>query len=121
MDAAGSHLRHFEGYWVSYSGSSGLDHITVAFLGPDGSFWIKSEDRASAYSDGSYYGSDAGNVARGRWSTRGDKFRGVIILAYNNGTTEQIPYEVCKQFNEYYFDGQWFGWATEETARDFLN
>ncbi len=121
-------MKHFAGYWWHYSGSSSLSHEDLIYLAPDGSYRDRSENTANVtnydqYGDvSSQYMGDFQNRTQGRWTVKGNKCEGVIIVTKSDGSTFNINYRVKpsdnQKFGDYYFNGRLYGWVTEQDLRD---
>ncbi len=97
-------MQHFAGRWKTNTKNT----ETVTILYPDGRFIMQY---SSSYSgqQGSW-GVANGENNSGRWSVRGNKRQGVLILTYSNGEQENINYQVHIErgrtyWSEYYFGG----------------
>jgi len=105
-------IRHFAGSWANYTSNTS----TWISFGADGTY---SEQYESAYSgnlnDGSGNQTGAWNTAsqdsdRGRWTVRGNKEAGTIIVKLSNGKEIIYEYKIHienghKYYREYYFNG----------------
>jgi hypothetical protein len=97
-------MQHFAGTWKTSSRNT----ETIAVLYPNGRFAMRY---SSSYSgnQGSWGAANDQNNS-GRWTVRGNKTQGVLILTYSNGNQESINYQVHVEkgqtyWREYYFDG----------------
>jgi len=119
--------RHFVGYWWHYSGTSAISHEKLIHLAPDGTYRDKREDAADVSNVDQY-----GNVQNqylgnfqdrgyGRWTVRGNKYEGVIIVTRSDGSSFEIEYKVKpsspQKFGDYYFNGIPYGYMTKEQLR----
>lgn len=106
-------MQHFVGTWFSYTKNTS-NEVT---LFPDGTFSMNYE---ASYSGNPTPGgvTDWGlarqDRSKGRWTVRGTRSSGVIILKFPNGSTEEVQYRVHEEggqiyWNEYYFDGSLYG------------
>lgn len=109
-------MHHFAGTWMSYSQYG----QKAAVLGADGSFSRRDE---SSYGGNfqNQYGDQTGawgayneNQGRGRWTVRGSKERGVLLITNEDGSQDQVEYQVHVEkgrtyWSEYYFDGVLYG------------
>ncbi len=99
-------MRHFVGKWVTTTGST-TDNM---YLYPDGTYSDYYEASYSGnFSDGS--GDVTGNWGtanqesnRGRWTVKGDKDSGQIIVTYPNGNQSVYNYRVHVERGEYYYN-----------------
>ena len=99
-------MRHFVGKWVTTTGST-TDNM---YLYPDGTYSDYYEASYSGnFSDGS--GDVTGNWGtanqesnRGRWTVKGDKDSGRIIVTYPNGNQSVYNYRVHVERGEYYYN-----------------
>jgi hypothetical protein len=100
-------VAHFSGTWANYSGST----LTSVTLAPNGDYFSESESSHSGnLSGGGSWSAYGQNQADGRWSVRGTKEKGVIVISYNDGSQEHINYQVFVErgqvyWSEYLFDG----------------
>ena len=106
-------VRHFSGTWASAT-SNTLTNITLA---PDGSYSDTYE--ASYWGD---FKDDVGDKvghwdtfgqdrSKGRWTVRGNKQQGVIVITSQDGSETVLEYRVHVEkgqtyWNEYWFNGQ---------------
>jgi hypothetical protein len=110
-------VRHFAGMWASYSGGSGGGTLSNLTFYPDGSFSDTSETSYSMEysSDGwgtpdTSLGATGVSSSRARWTVRGTKQAGQIIITAPDGSESVIEYRVFVEkgqtyWNEYLFDG----------------
>ncbi len=104
-------MSHFAGTWVTMTKST----ETRFTLTPAGEFYSGYEASYSGrFDDGGAWGTASNSSDRGRWTVRGDKRQGQIILTYSNGRQVQIPYRVQVErgetfWNEYWFNGDLYG------------
>ncbi len=121
-------MRHFAGHCWHYSGSSSISHEDLIYLAPDNSYRDKSENSANItnydqYGDVSsqYLGNSQGGT-QGRWTVKGNKYEGVIIVTMANGSTMNLNYRVKpsdnQRFGDYYFNGTLYCWVKEEDLKD---
>jgi len=102
---------HFAGTWVTMTKST----ETRAVLNANGEFYSNYEASYSGQlSGGGAWGHASTNNERGRWTVRGDKRQGIIIITYPNGNQVQVPYKVHVEngetyWNEYWFNGELYG------------
>jgi hypothetical protein len=106
-------MRHFAGNWASFTTNTST---WICFC-PDGTY---SEQYEAAYSgqttdgwgnatgDWNAYGEDK---SQGRWTVRGNKESGQIVVRLNNGEEIVYEYKVHKEkgntyYNEYWFNGR---------------
>lgn len=113
-------VRHFSGTWVSMTKST----MTTITLAPDGSYYYGYE---AGYSGGfgNQYGDQTGSwgtaredTNRGRWTIRGNKQNGVIMVTFQDGTESTLEYQVHVEkgqtyWNEYFIDGELYGRKTD--------
>jgi hypothetical protein len=104
---------HFAGRWASVT-SHTLANVT---LSPNGDFIYHYEAGYSGEFQNEL-GDQTGNwgvtgqdKTRGRWTVRGNKEQGVILITYGDGSVEQVEYRVHVEkgqiyWNEYWFDGK---------------
>ncbi len=99
---------HFAGRWKTWTKNS----ESTAVLYADGRFSMRNTSSygGKAGDVGGSWGTAADRDSSGRWSIRGNKSQGVLILTYNNGNQENINYRVHSKrgrtyWSEYYFDG----------------
>jgi len=109
-------MQHFAGTWV-HTTKSTLTNIT---LGADGSYSDTYE--AGYYGDfknglgdstGSW-GAASNKQSAGRWTVRGNKQQGVIVIKLSDGTEKTLEYRVFVEkgqtyWNEYLFNGEHYG------------
>lgn len=112
-------MRYFAGEYYSYSSGStiygGAGTERTVTLCPDGLYRDSYEFSASG--TGSWGGASSGRGAA-RWSIQGDRIRGVIIVAYANGQTKRITYEVVsKNEGAILFGGVKFAFAGAPKCR----
>jgi hypothetical protein len=99
-------IAHFAGTWANYSGST----LTSVTLAPNGDYFSQSESSYSGnLSGGGAWSTYGQNQADGRWTARGNRERGTIIITYRDGSREIINYQVFVEkgqvyWNEYLFD-----------------
>ncbi len=121
-------VKHFAGYWWRYSGTSALSHETLIYLGPDGTFRDRHEDAANLANrdragnvTSQYLGQSQGK-GRGRWTVRGTKEQGVILVRRADGSSMEIAYRVKpsrpQKYGAYYFNGRLYHWVTPKQLRD---
>jgi hypothetical protein len=125
-DTAGI-MKHFAGYWWYYSGTSSISHERLIHLGPDGTFRQRGEDAADVSNYDQYGGVTSqylGNQqsrGQGRWTVRGDKYKGIIVVTRPDGSAYNIQYQVKpkanQRFGDYYFNGDEYHWVTEEDLK----
>ena len=102
---------HFSGTWVHYS-KYGQTSVTLA---ANGDYYFQDESSYSGnLSDGtSNTGTwSAGGESRekGKWTVRGNKQAGSLIITYQDGSRENVQYQVFVEkgqtyWSEYLFDG----------------
>ena len=108
----GDLMNHFAGNWTHHTSNTS----TYIFFGPDGSYSNQYESSYSGdFTDGAgnYTGgwNAMGNdKSQGRWTVRGNKESGTIIVKLNNGEEIYYEYRVHKEkgytyYNEYWFNG----------------
>lgn len=124
---AAAMMKHFAGYWWYYTGTSAISHERLIHLGPDGTFRQRGEDAADVSNYDQYgnvtsqYLGNQGSRDAGRWTVRGDKYRGVIVITRANGSSFNIEYQVKpsnnQKFGSYFFNGQEYHWVTEEQLK----
>ncbi len=103
--------RHFAGMWARASTST----LVNVELYPNGDFeYISEGGYSGSFSD--QYGNQTGNwgvasndKTKGRWTVRGTKEEGAIIITFNDGTETWVQYRVHRErgqtyWTEYYFD-----------------
>ena len=120
-------IRHFAGYWWHYSGTSAISHEKLIHFAPDGTYRDKKEDAADVSNLDQYgnvqnqYLGNFQNKGYGRWTPRGNKYEGVIIVIQPDGSSFEIEYKVKpsspQKFGDYYFNGTLYGYITEEQLR----
>jgi hypothetical protein len=110
-------IRHFSGRWASYSGGSGGGTLRNLSLYPNGTFSDGSETSYSTqYSSDGWQVGDVSlgatgvNGSRGRWTVRGTRQAGQIVLSWPDGDQSVIEYHVHVErgetyWNEYSFNG----------------
>lgn len=111
----GDLMQHFAGTWSSF----GTNTSTWITFYPDGTYSDQSESSYSGeFNDGA--GNQTGNWNamgqsgdKGRWTVRGNKDSGTIIVKLNNGEEYYYEYRVHiekgnKYYNEYYFNGDYY-------------
>ncbi len=105
-------MNHFAGNWSNFTSNTS----NYIFFGPDGSY---SDQYESSYSGdftdgaGNYTGgwnAMGQDQSKGRWTVRGNKEAGTIIVKLNNGNEIYYEYKVHKEkgftyYNEYWFNG----------------
>lgn len=102
---------HFAGKWAAYTGST-LINVTLA---PNGEYLYEDESSYSGnLTDGTYdtgsWGAIGQNRESARWTVRGTRERGTLIISYPDGSKEYVSYQVFVErgqtyWNEYLFDG----------------
>ena len=113
-------MRHFAGNWATHSTYSSS---YICFC-PDGTYSDKYEASVSGeYTDdgGNYEGSwnvMDGDQNQGRWTVRGTKDQGTIIVQLSNGEVLEYEYSVhiedgYKYYSEYYFNGNLYSKPNE--------
>jgi hypothetical protein len=111
----GGLIQHFAGTWTSH-GSNTSTWITFY---PDGTYSDQSESSYSGdFHDGAGnwtggWGAAGQSGDQGRWTVRGTKDNGTIIVKLNNGEEYHYEYRVnmqdgYKYYNEYYFNGDFY-------------
>ncbi len=106
-------MQYFVGTWFSYTKNTSNEVTLYA----DGTFSMNYEASYSGTPDSSGatgWGLARQNRNRGRWTVRGSRTSGVIILKYPDGGTEEVQYRVHQErgetfWSEYYFDGNLYG------------
>lgn len=111
---AGDLVQHFAGNWVNHTSNTST---WVCFC-PDGTY---SEQYEAAYSGDYGAGANQGSFSmasqdsdRGRWTVRGNKDSGTIIVKLANGNEINYQYQVHvedghKYYTEYYLNGYLYG------------
>jgi hypothetical protein len=103
-------MQHFAGTWVN----STTNTETQMTLAPDGSYF---ENYEASYSGGfsNQYGSDLGgwgtarqDQGQGRWTVRGDRQQGSIIITKKDGGQIVLEYKVHVENGETYWKEYWF-------------
>ncbi|HGJ67334.1 TPA: SHOCT domain-containing protein [bacterium] len=116
VDVSSELMQHFVGTWTNYTKNTS----TQITLSKDGSF---SENYEASYSGNfsNQYGNDMGgwgtarqDQSQGRWTVRGDRQQGTIIITKNNGEQITLEYKVHVEkgetfWNEYLFNGDLYG------------
>jgi hypothetical protein len=107
----GDLVAHFSGRWAHYSGST-LINVTLA---PNGDYLYEDESSYSGeLSDGTFetgnWGAVGQNQETAKWTVRGTKESGTLIITYPDGSKEFVSYHVFVEngqtyWNEYLFDG----------------
>jgi hypothetical protein len=103
-------VRHFSGTWASVTSST----LATMTLAPDGSYSSNYEasywgqDAETGYSDWDVTGQERN---QGRWTVRGNREQGVIVITYPNGNETILEYQVHVEkghtyWNEYLFNGK---------------
>lgn len=105
--------RHFTGMWARASTST----LVNVELYPNGNFeYISEGGYSGSFSD--QYGNQTGNwgvassdKTKGKWTVRGTKEEGAIIITFDDGTETWVQYRVHRErgqtyWTEYYFDGR---------------
>jgi hypothetical protein len=102
---------HFSGTWVHYS-QYGQTTVTLA---PNGDYFYQDETSYSGnLSDGTFdtgtWSAGGQSQEKGRWTARGNKERGMLIISYPDGSRENVEYRVFVEggqvyWTEYLFDG----------------
>jgi len=103
-------VRHFSGTWASVTSST----LATMTLAPDGtysssyeaSYW--GQDAETGYSDWDVTGQQRN---QGRWTVRGNREQGAIVITYPNGNETVLEYQVHVEkghtyWNEYLFNGK---------------
>jgi hypothetical protein len=121
-------MKHFAGYWWHYSGSSSISHEDLIYLAPDGTYRNRSENTADItnydqYGDvSSQYLGNFQDRSQGQWTVKGNKYKGVIIVTWADGSTYNINYEVKpsknQRFGDYYFNGTLYCYVREEDLHE---
>jgi len=105
--------RHFAGMWAHASSST---LVNLEFHSNGDFEYISEGGYSGSFSD--QYGNQTGNwgvssndKTKGRWTVRGTKEEGVIIINYADGSENWIEYHVHQSkgqtyWREYYFDGK---------------
>ena len=107
----GNLLAHFAGTWVHYS-QYGQTTVTLA---PNGDYYYQDERSYSGnLSDGTFntgtWSAGGQSQEKARWTVRGDKEKGYLIISYPDGSRENVEYRVFVErgqvyWTEYLFDG----------------
>jgi hypothetical protein len=103
-------IQHFTGTWASATKST-LTNIT---LGPGGVYDYAYE--AGYYGDfrndvgdkTGFWDATGTNQNKGRWTVRGNKRQGVIIIKLQDGTEQTLEYKVHVEKGETYWNEYWF-------------
>jgi hypothetical protein len=102
-------VRHFAGTWVTMTKST---HTMVA-LNPNGTYSNRYEAGYSGGQTGSW-GIARDEHSQGRWTVRGTKQQGVLVLTNRDGSQTTVRYQVHVErgqtyWREYYFNGDLYG------------
>jgi len=102
-------MRHFAGTWAT-STTNTLTNMTLA---PDGSYHDSYESSYSGnLTDGTFKTGDwavAGqDQGKGRWTVRGNKQQGTIIIKLADGTENTLEYRVHVEKGQTYWNEYWF-------------
>ena len=106
----GALMKHFAGNWTNHSGNVS----NYIFLGPDGSY---SDQYEASYSgdftdsEGNYTGgwnTMSEDQSKGRWTVRGNKTTGTIVVKLNNGGEILYKYHVHQEDGYTYYNEYWF-------------
>ena len=105
-------VTHFSGTWVNYTKNT----ETKMVLAPNGEYFNNYE---SSYSSGEYrysnptvdWGIAGQNQTRGRWTVRGNREQGVIIIKSQDGSETVIEYKVHVEKGQTYWNEYWFNGA----------
>ncbi len=102
---------HFAGTWVHYS-KYGQTSVTLA---ANGDYYFHDESSYSGnLSNGTFntgtWSAGGESRERGRWTVRGNKQTGSLIITYQNESREYVEYQVFVEggqvyWSEYFFDG----------------
>ena len=111
-------ISYFAGEWYSYTsgssiyGSAGTERTMT--LCPDGNYRDSSEFSAS----GGDWGAANAQSGWGRWTVRGNKTQGVIMVTSPNGQSKQVTYEAMPEKGKAFsFDGIMFVYAGAAKCR----
>ncbi len=107
---------HFAGTWYNYTKST----ATYVHLLADGTYAENYEASYSGSSSDQYgnedltWGTARSDQTSGRWTARGTKEQGVLVITYENGNQREIEYRVHVEngqtyWSEYYFNGELYG------------
>jgi len=114
----GSLMQYFAGKYYSYSsgstmyGGSGTERQVM--LCPDGRYYDTYESSASGQGE---WGAAHSRQGSARWSIQGNKSQGVITLAYPDGQSKQIRYQVTGEDGVILFEGIKFAFAGAPECR----
>ena len=114
--AASAVPSYFVGTWVNTTTNT----ETRMTFRPDGTFSEYGEASYSGSSNDQYgnqdmaWGTANDNTSSGRWSARGTRERGVIIITYQGGKQREVQYQVHVEkgetyWGEYFFAGDLYG------------
>ncbi len=109
-------VRHFAGTWVTMTKST----QTMITLYPNGTFARRYEAGYSGQFSNSLgqntgaWGTARDEHAQGRWTVRGTRQQGVLVLTDRNGSQATVRYQVHVEkgqtyWREYFFDGNLYG------------
>lgn len=112
---AGDLMQHFAGHWSRHSQHADM---YMSFY-PDGTYAEQTDISASGdFTDGAGnwtggWSAAGGDKGQGRWTVRGNKDQGTIIVKMNDGNEYYYEYRVhiedgYKYYNEYYFNGEFY-------------
>jgi len=108
-------VSHFSGIWRGYTGGYGGGTLRNFTLASDGSYFETSETSYSMdHSSDGWSHNDAHTSAygrgdaQGRWTVRGNKKEGVLVITYSNGSESIINYRVHVEKEETYWNEYWF-------------
>ncbi|MCF8381813.1 MAG: hypothetical protein K9H49_19745 [Bacteroidales bacterium] len=109
--SGGELMPHFAGKWTNYTKNTS----TFVTLYPDGSYGEQYESSYSSDPSQDVSWGTAGQSNRaGRWTVKGSKEQGQIIVNLNNGNEIVYNYRVHvangqTYYSEYYFNGELYG------------
>jgi hypothetical protein len=111
-------MAYFAGEWYAYSSGStisgGAGTERTMTLCPDGLYRDSSEFSAS----GGDWGGATAQSGGGRWSIKGDRTQGVIVVTYPNGRSKRFSYRVVsKEEQTINFDGIVYAFAGKPKCR----
>ena len=103
-------VTHFAGEWVNTTTNT----MTGIMLSPDGSYYENYEASYGGTTQDQYgsddmsWGAARQDQASGRWTVRGNKEKGQIIISKQDGTQTVLDYQVHVENGEVYWREYWF-------------
>jgi len=96
-------IQYFAGTWKTVTKNT----ETIAVLYPNGRFSMRYSSAYSGTNGG--WGAAGDENSSGKWTVRGNRRQGVLILTYTNGGQETINYYVHTKNGETYWREYYFG------------